>query len=111
MVTILFNSRSQQDLNYKDSGQQELMLQRQRLTGGSCSLSENAATPRMSLEAESQGKKHSGFSSAPHPPLGLNILEARALSIWQIQFSLKQSRARKGWGIDLKADTNNWHML
>lgn len=53
------------------------MLQRERLTGGSWSLSENAATPEMPLEAESQGKKHSDFSPASHPPVGLNISEAR----------------------------------
>ena len=61
---------------------------------------------RCPLKQKARGR-NTGFSSAPHPPLGLIILEARALGMWQIQFSLKQSRGRRGWGINLKADTNN----
>lgn len=62
--------------NCSDHGQQELVLQREGLTGRGWSLSGNAATSGMPPDAESWGKKHSGFIPATHLPIWLNIPEA-----------------------------------
>lgn len=54
---------------YIGDGQQELRPQGERVTGGSWSFWLKASTSETPLEAESQGKKHSDSSPAPHPPV------------------------------------------